>query len=169
MSNSSEMKGVTMNDDQTTPDTEQGRYFGRPGQCFSIDGDWWHEPGSQGDCCGFEALPRATPTPDTERAARLAQVLHEVRACIRVEEDGGSVRTRVGDLRLVHDEIARLTGLLAERDAAFQRAKFDVEHRHHIHGTKCLCGFDSHSRSRSATEHITGALAAALDPQEPTS
>lgn len=36
-----------------------------------------------------------------------------------------------------------------------------VESIHHIHGTKCLCGFDSHGRARSATEHVTHELNAA--------
>ncbi len=45
-----------------------------------------------------------------------------------------------------------------------QRAAFDVEHRHQIHGTECVCGkFDSHGRCRSATEHITGEVIRALD------
>lgn len=45
---------------QTKP--EEGRYFGVPGHCISIDGDLWHDPGKcigtpancSGDCCGFE-------------------------------------------------------------------------------------------------------------------
>jgi hypothetical protein len=27
--------------------------YGIPGICYDIDGNWWHEPGSQGDCCGI--------------------------------------------------------------------------------------------------------------------
>lgn len=32
-------------------------YFGVPGHCYSIDGDWWHEPGAcrwctSNPCCG---------------------------------------------------------------------------------------------------------------------
>lgn len=37
-----------------------------------------------------------------------------------------------------------------------------IDARHHFHGTACLCGFDSHGRARSATEHITSAVLAAV-------
>ena len=43
-----------------------------------------------------------------------------------------------------------------------QASVFKVEGTHHFHGTKCLCGFDSYGRARSATEHITGLTLAAL-------
>ena len=36
---------------------------------------------------------------------------------------------------------------------AEQAARFAVESKHHLHGTQCLCGFESH-RARSRTEHI---------------
>lgn len=55
-----------------------------------------------------------------------------------------------------------------ERDAALAaiervtRAKLEVDSVHQFHGNDCLCGFSS-ARSRSRTEHITGALLAALD------
>lgn len=41
-------------------------------------------------------------------------------------------------------------------------ALFNVESVHHFHEAKCLCGFDSHGRARSATEHITDATLTAL-------
>ena len=39
------------------------RYFGQPRHCFTIDGEWWHEPGTcpgallncPGKCCGVDA------------------------------------------------------------------------------------------------------------------
>ena len=42
-----------------------------------------------------------------------------------------------------------------------ETAQFKVESTHHFHGTKCLCGFNSNGRARSATEHITQTLNAA--------
>lgn len=44
---------------------------------------------------------------------------------------------------------------LVEQDPtdAEQAARFAVESKHHLHGTQCLCGFESH-RARSRTEHI---------------
>ncbi len=39
--------------------------------------------------------------------------------------------------------------------------QYKIESTHHIHGTVCLCGFDSNRRARSVTEHITQALNAA--------
>lgn len=43
-----------------------------------------------------------------------------------------------------------------------EAAQFKVDSLHHFHGAaKCLCGYDSHHRARSATEHITQALNAA--------
>lgn len=49
---------------------EKVEYFGIPGVCFNIDGDWWHEPGSQPDsdgrkCCGVVGVDNAevVPTP----------------------------------------------------------------------------------------------------------
>lgn len=41
------------------------RTFGVPGHCFSIDNDWWHEPGKCRDphmrpCCGFEKIDEET-------------------------------------------------------------------------------------------------------------
>lgn len=51
------------------------------------------------------------------------------------------------------DERARIA-------AEIEAAQFAVESAHHFHQTTCLCGFRS-NRSRSRTEHITGALAAA--------
>ena len=42
-----------------------------------------------------------------------------------------------------------------------ETAQFKVESIHHFHGTKCLCGFNSNGRARSATEHITQTLNAA--------
>lgn len=45
------------------------RYFGQPGHCYSIDGDWWHEPGKcpakpdcRGGCCGVDEPARSVPT-----------------------------------------------------------------------------------------------------------
>lgn len=50
------------------------------------------------------------------------------------------------------------------RGETVDAAVFNVANVHHIHGTQCLCGFESH-RARSRTEHIIdatlGALAAA--------
>ena len=43
-------------------------------------------------------------------------------------------------------------------EAKLAAAMYQVESVHHFHGADCLCGFSSH-RSRSRTEHITGALA----------
>ena len=45
------------------------RYFGAPGHCFNIDGEWWHDPGTcpgailncNGKCCGIERAEGATP------------------------------------------------------------------------------------------------------------
>jgi hypothetical protein len=47
-------------------------------------------------------------------------------------------------------------------DGRLEAALFRVESTHHFHGTTCLCGFDSHGRARSATEHITAEIRAAL-------
>lgn len=49
-------------------------------------------------------------------------------------------------------DIARAL-LTAEPTEAEQAARFAVESKHHLHGTQCLCGFESH-RARSRTEHI---------------
>ena len=50
----------------------------------------------------------------------------------------------------------------AERVSVSAEAVFLIEGTHHFHGTKCLCGFDSHGRARSMTEHITGLTMDAL-------
>ena len=34
------------------------RYFGAPGVCYDIDGNWWHEPGS---VTGEGPLPKPSP------------------------------------------------------------------------------------------------------------
>lgn len=50
-------------------------------------------------------------------------------------------------------------------DGLLREARGEVDSQHHFHGDDCLCGFSS-ARSRSRTEHITGALAAALGGDE---
>lgn len=64
-----------------------------------------------------------------------------------------------------NDSETLATAALAASDAllldVMERALFNIEGVHHVHGTKCLCGFESH-RSRSRTEHITGEVRAAL-------
>lgn len=40
-----------------------------------------------------------------------------------------------------------------EPTEAEQAARFAVESKHHLYGTQCRCGFESH-RARSRTEHI---------------
>lgn len=51
--------------------------------------------------------------------------------------------------------------LRAKIAAEIRAAQYEVESVHQIHGTRCLCGFDTNGRSRSATEHITQSLNAA--------
>ena len=47
-------------------------------------------------------------------------------------------------------------------EEAVQAEVLGIDARHHFHGTACLCGFDSHGRARSATEHITSAVLAVV-------
>ena len=61
-------------------------------------------------------------------------------------------------------EVARLTARPAPAwdEEAVQAEVLGIDARHHFHGTACLCGFDSHGRARSATEHITSAVLAVV-------
>lgn len=47
------------------------------------------------------------------------------------------------------------------RGEKIDAAVYNVAARHHLHGTQCLCGFESH-RARSRTEHIIDETLAAL-------
>ena len=61
-------------------------------------------------------------------------------------------------------EVARLHTRPAPAwdEEAVQAEVLGIDARHHFHGTACLCGFDSHGRARSATEHITSAVLAVV-------
>ena len=61
-------------------------------------------------------------------------------------------------------EVARLRAATSPAwDEDTVRAEvLGIDARHHFHGTACLCGFDSHGRARSATEHITSAVLAVV-------
>ena len=52
-------------------------------------------------------------------------------------------------------------------EEAVQAEVLGIDARHHFHGTACLCGFDSHGRARSATEHITSAVLAVVRDNQP--
>ena len=56
----------------------------------------------------------------------------------------------------------RETAARAWDEEAVQAEVLGIDARHHFHGTACLCGFDSHGRARSATEHITSAVLAVV-------
>lgn len=64
-------------------------------------------------------------------------------------------------LARVRELEAALAAPVAADEAKLAGAKYSVESIHQIHGDTCLCGFSS-ARSRSRTEHITGALAELL-------
>lgn len=57
------------------------QYFGQPGHCFNIDGEWWHDPGTckgapdncDAKCCGILA----------PEAARLAEILKQTEFAVR--------------------------------------------------------------------------------------
>ena len=49
-----------------------------------------------------------------------------------------------------------------DEEAVVAAEVLGINARHHFHGTACLCGFDSHGRARSATEHITSAALAVV-------
>lgn len=65
----------------------------------------------------------------------------------------GTVQDRIGEAHADGWEAARAHLTAQEPTDAEQAARFAVESKHHLHGTQCLCGFESH-RARSRTEHI---------------
>lgn len=64
------------------------------------------------------------------------------------EEDRQEAEQFLRGAEWARDHLAR-----QEVTDAEQAARFAVESKHHLHGTQCLCGFESH-RARSRTEHI---------------
>lgn len=83
-------------------------------------------------------------------------------ACYRFPK---SCSATVYSTELVTDADLESTPALAAQVAVDEvklaEAKHSVDSIHQIHGDTCLCGFSS-ARSRSRTEHITGALAELL-------
>ena len=70
----------------------------------------------------------------------------------------------VEEVKRLRAEVARLTARPAPAwdEDTVQAEVLGIDARHHFHGTACLCGFDSHGRARSATEHITSAVLAVV-------
>ena len=70
----------------------------------------------------------------------------------------------IAEVKRLRAEVARLTARPAPAwdEGAVQAEVLGIDARHHFHGTACLCGFDSHGRARSATEHITSAVLAVV-------
>lgn len=67
----------------------------------------------------------------------------------------------VSDILTLLNEIDSLRISLDRMDLVLETAAYQVDSRHHLNGTSCLCGFKGDARSRTQTEHITARLVAA--------
>lgn len=100
--------------------------------------------------CGYDWPCQPAPSPDREKLIAEAFPF-----------DGSDPDAVIECRRRVRDLIAALAAAPVLDEAKLAEAMHLVESVHQIHGTRCLCGFESH-RSRSRTEHITSTLAEAL-------
>lgn len=94
-------------------------------------------------------------------AADVPALLAEVKRLRSICEDHALCADAISTLR---EQVARLTARPAPAwdEEVVQAEVLGIDARHHFHGTACLCGFDSHGRARSATEHITSAVLAVV-------
>ena len=115
--------------------------------------------------CGGSAVMDLEPI--EERANEFATWVgkfdseHRIPAAFASAADVPALLAEVKRLRA---DVARLTARPAPAwdEEAVQAEVLGIDARHHFHGTACLCGFDSHGRARSATEHITSAVLAVV-------
>ena len=102
------------------------------------------------------SAPESVGVELTEAEIRTAYLAEYSHAKVRDRYDADLLMAGFADgARWLAARQAPTVALDVETVRDLQAIAFAIDSTHHFHGTKCTCGFDSHGRARSMTEHIT--------------